>query len=91
MEKAEISIHLARVYQTLARSPDDWMSARDVCSASGVAIRTSRAHCLALVRAGIVDQMDVFPAHLYRISSLGDKRNKTFLQRLQMACEAFRI
>ena len=39
------------------------------------------------VRAGLVDQAEVFPGHRYRFSGMAEKRNRTLLERLARAEE----
>lgn len=46
---------------------------------------------MKLVDLGLLDQAEVFPAHRYRLSSKADKRNKSYLQRLERAAEVFGI
>lgn len=88
METNEISVHQARIFSTL-KGNAGWMTADEVAEAAKVAGRTARAHLLRFVQAGIADQAEVFPSHRYRFSGLADKRHKTFVERIERACEIF--
>jgi predicted ArsR family transcriptional regulator len=89
-ERNEVSVHEARVYLALLAG-DRWLTANDVAEQASVAPRTARAHCLKLVRLGLVDQVETFPAHRYRWSEKGSKRNRGYLQRLEQAVSVFGI
>lgn len=87
METAEVSEHMIRVFTALDEKV--WRTAAEVAVAAEVAPRTARAHLLRLVRLGLLDQAEVFPAHRYRVSTLAEKRNKSMVQRIRAAREAF--
>ena len=89
MEKSEISQHEVSVYRQLLERPEQWMTAKEIAEAAQVAPRTARAHCLKLVRLGVLDQAELFPQHRYRFSKLAAKRNVAYLQRLKFAAEVF--
>ena len=88
METSEVSLHLVKVYMFL-KGRIDWVTSKDVAQGAHIAERTARHHLLKLVRLGIVDQAEVFPAHRYHLSRLAEKRNKSFVQRLEQAKEIF--
>ena len=88
-EKAEISIHLVRVFRWLTKRGDSWTTANEIAAGAKVAPRTARAHACKLVGLGICDQAEVFPGHRYRISKVAEKRNKGFLLRLRAAESVF--
>ncbi len=90
METSEVSQHQVKVFRAL-ESAKGWVTSSDVAATSGVAARTARAHLLKLVQLGIADQAEVFPAHRYRLSEFAEKRNKTYLQRLNHAAEVFQL
>jgi hypothetical protein len=46
---------------------------------------------LKLVRLGIVDQAEVFPAHRYRLSTHAAKRNRGYADRITRAAEVLGI
>lgn len=87
MERNEVSIHEVKAY--LALKAGGWMSSKELAKVAGIAERTARAHLLKLVRLGIADQMELFPAHRYRLSDKAGKRNVSYTQRLEAACEVF--
>ncbi len=89
MERNEVSVHEARVYATFLAEPGEWLTARDVSTKAKVAERTARAHCLKLVRLGVLDQAEVFPAHRYRLAGKGAQRNVGYHQRLTQVLEIF--
>lgn len=90
-EKGEISIHEARLYRVFTKDESAWLTNRDVAKASQISERTARLHTLRLVKLGILDLAEVFPAHRFRISQMAEKRNRAYLQRLNNACSVFGI
>lgn len=88
METSEISIHLCKVFLAI-KATNGWAASKDVACSSGVAERTTRAHLLRLVKMGLLDQAEVFPAHRYRFAAKADKRNRAMLQRINGACDIF--
>lgn len=91
MEKNEVSIHEVKVFSAFSSCNGAWKTAAEVAQDAGVATRTARAHCLKLVRLGILDQAEVFPAHRYRLSAKAAKRNVAYHQRIQTAIEVFSL
>lgn len=89
MERNEISVHEARFFAALVANREQWLTSKDLAEKAAISGRTARAHALKLVRLGIVDQAEVFPAHRYRLSDKAAKRNVGYTQRLQKACEVF--
>ena len=90
MEKGEISIHEAKVYQALRARADAWVSNGDLAAAvPGVSARTVRYHTKRFVELGLLDVAEVFPSHRYRWSEFAEKRNAGYLKRLSHAAEVF--
>lgn len=88
MEKGEISEHQVRIYQFVRRA-EGWLDNRAIAAGAGVAKRTASQHTKALTDLGLFDQAEVFPGHRYRFSAFAEKRNKAYLQRLEMAASVF--
>lgn len=88
MEKNEISLHQLRIFE-FVKEHSGWLTARDIAKGSGVAERTARHHATQLVQLGIFDSAEVFPAHRYRLSDKADKRNKSYILRLERARDVF--
>lgn len=88
-EKGEISAHEVRLYRVFTNSPLAWFTNKEVAASSRIAERTARMHTLRLVKLGILDLAEVFPAHKFRLSQMADKRNRGYLQRINNACEVF--
>jgi hypothetical protein len=88
MERNEVSLHEVKVYLTY-KAASGWLTSKEVAQKSGVAERTARAHSLKLVKLGILDQAEVFPAHRYRLAEKAGKRNVAYLRRLEDACVVF--
>lgn len=89
MEHNEVSVHEVRVYKALTNG---WQTAKEIGDATkGVASRTVRAHLHRLVALGIADQAEVFPGHRYRRSVKAVQRNRSYVQRLELAAEVFGI
>jgi len=88
METNEISLHQVKVFEQL-RKIGTWTTIKDVADATGVKYRTVHAHIHRMVKLGILDLAEVFPRHRYRLSEKADKRNISYLQRLEKACDIF--
>lgn len=90
MERNEISLHEVKIYRALKDGKGKWLTNADIkASIEGVSARTVRAHTLKLVRLGLIDQAEVFPAHRYRLSDKADKRNPAYTIRLEKAADVF--
>lgn len=87
MENNEISHHELRVFG--AAKDGEWATAKEIAARASVADRTARHHCLRLVKLGVFDQAEVFPAHRYRLSDKAIKRNAAYMNRLAMAASVF--
>lgn len=90
VEKGEISLHEVKLYRVFTDTPSEWLTNKEVAASSGVAERTARMHTLRLVKLGILDLAEVFPAHRFKLSSMANKRNQSYLLRLERACEVFK-
>jgi len=89
MESNEVSVHEVSVYQAL-KSAGRWMTNKEIHEAiDNIAQRTVRSHTLKLVKLGLVDQAEVFPGHRYKWSDKSEKRNLTYVNRLDNASEVF--
>lgn len=88
-ERSEVSLHLVKVFKTIKDLNGKWIGNQQIAEQTGVAKRTVSAHTLHLVEAGVINQAEVFPAHQFQISEVGNKRNKTFFERLEKAMEIF--
>lgn len=91
MERNEVSRHEIAVYKVLRDAGQTWVTSGDIAERAQVAPRTARAHALKLVKLGLVDQAEVFPAHRYRLSEYADKRNRGYVDRLSRAAEALGV
>jgi DNA-binding IclR family transcriptional regulator len=89
MERNELSQHQLRVFEYVKAAGGKWVTANDIALGAKVAPRTARAHALALVKLGIFDQAEVFPAHRYRLSAFAAKRNRAYMTRLAEAAQVF--
>lgn len=89
-EKSEISLHLIKIWNFLKGRGEKWCTAKDIHAAVKFAESTVRAHAIYLVRSGLVDQIEVFPGHRYRIAKSPEKRNKNFFERLEHAAEVMK-
>lgn len=91
MERSEISRHEVEVYNVLLNAPDTaWLSNAEIAEqAKAVSPRTVRMHTRRFARLGLLDVAEVFPAHRYRLSSKAEKRNQSYVVRLQAAMDVF--
>lgn len=90
MERAEISRHEVAVYNCFRDRPAQWMTNDEAHEITvGVAKRTIRLHTKRLLDLGILDRMELFPAHKFKLSDKASKRNAAYLARLQAAAVVF--
>jgi hypothetical protein len=91
MERNEVSRHEIAVFKALLDAGDAWLTSAEITTRANVAPRTARAHALKLVKLGVIDQAEVFPAHRYRVSQFAAKRNRGYTDRLAQAADALGI
>jgi hypothetical protein len=92
MERNEVSRHEVEVIRVLTSHQGQWLTNQQIRdAATDVAPRTVRATTLKLVRLGLLDQAEVFPAHRYRLSGFAAKRNRGYWDRVQQAAEVFGV
>lgn len=91
MEKNEISTHELSIYKIFRINPLRWLSNKEAAELAKANNRTTRAHTLKLVKMGVLDQAEVFPAHKYRLSAFADKRNGGYVRRLETAAEVLGV
>jgi predicted ArsR family transcriptional regulator len=90
MERNEVSVHQARIYVAI-KNAAGWVTNREIAKSASVAERTARQHTLNLVKLGVLDLAEVFPAHKYRLSEKASKRNAAYVNRLESAREVFAL
>lgn len=88
-ERSEISFHEIQVFRLLKSAPEKWFTHKQISETSKMNERTVRSHTLRFVRLGLVDQAEVFPAHRYRWSEKAQRRNGSYLLRLNQADSIF--
>lgn len=67
MEKNEISIHEVSVWNVLKKNRDKWLTNRQIAQQiEKISERCVRAHTLKLVKLGLIDLAEIFPAHRFR-------------------------
>ncbi|MEO3856204.1 hypothetical protein [Acrocarpospora sp. B8E8] len=92
MERSEISRHEIEVLKVLSGNQTSWLSNAEIAArAQGVAPRTVRATTLKLVKAGVLDQAEVFPGHRFRLADRAAQRNRGYFDRLHRAAEVFGV
>ena len=89
MEHSEISAHEVRVFSAIEANPQEWLTNAEIAMLAKVAPRTARLHTNRLVKLGILDFAEVFPAHRFQLSKFAEKRNKAYWQRLKKAEAVF--
>lgn len=90
-ERSEISEHEVKIYMLLKAQPEKWFTHKEIATGTGVAERTVRMHTVRFVKLGLLDLAELFPAHRYRFSEKGHRRNKSYTLRLESAAEIFGI
>jgi len=89
-ERTEISLQEARTFLALKGRPKSWLSNIEIAElVDGVSPRSIRAYTLKFVRLGLLDQVELFPRHKYRLAERPEKRNRSYWQRLLAAIEIF--
>ncbi len=88
MEKAEISLHEIKTYMALKQAKG-WLTTHEIAAQTGVHPRTARLHALRFLEMGIVDRVEVFPAHRFRIAAAA--KDVAYVNRLEHACEVFGV
>lgn len=89
METNEVSLHQLKVYEAV-KAHGKWITIKEIAATiDGVAHRTVTRHAKKLVELGVFDIAEVSPAHRYRLSKFAEKRNKSYIQRLDAAREVF--
>ena len=70
MNETEMSPLEVLVYGVLCHNQGRWISDRELArQIKGVKPRTIRAHCVRLVKRGLIAQPKVFPVHRYRVAA----------------------
>ncbi len=64
-----VSNHELAVFRVLAEAQDRWVTSPEIAERADVAPRTARAHALNLVKLGVVERAEVFPANRYQLSA----------------------
>lgn len=90
-ERNEVSVQEVRFYLAAKAAASRWSTAQALAVAAKIAPRTSRAYATKLVKLGLFDVAEVFPAHRYRLSDKASKRNAAYVQRLEGAAEVFSL
>ena len=90
MERNEVSVHQVKIYVAI-KNAAGWITNKEIATAAGVAERTARQHSLNLVKLGVLDLAEVFPAHKYRFSEKAAKRNAAYVNRLESARQVFSL
>lgn len=90
MEKNEISLHEIKVYRSL-KEAGKWMTNKDIHAATKIPLRTVCFKTKKFVDLNICDLAEVFPGHRYRLSEMAEKRNSSYIKRLETAAEVFGV
>jgi hypothetical protein len=92
VERNEISRHEVEVFRALMAHAQTWKTNAELAAdCSKVSARTVRAVTLKLVKLGVIDQAEVFPAHKFRLADMAAKRNRGYVDRLHRAAEVFGV
>jgi hypothetical protein len=92
MENNEVLAQEVKVLIALLENKNKWLPNIEISAlVDGVARRTIRAYRLKFVKAGLLDQAEVFPSHKFKWAEKAGKRNIGYLQRLEKAREVFAL
>jgi predicted ArsR family transcriptional regulator len=87
-ERSTVSLHEVKVWLVLRGKPSQWLTNDEIAKESGVKVRTARQYTLRLVKRGLLERAETFPAYRYRLASEGPERN-AYQQRIDAVIEAF--
>ena len=67
--------------------PGHWLTNDEIAKESGVKVRTARQYTLRLVKQGLLERADTFPAYRFRLVSKAEP--SAYQQRIEAVIEAF--
>lgn len=89
-ERSEVSAHEVRAFLAIRNHPG-WMTHEDLALAAKISKRTARAYSKKWLKLGMIDLAEVFPAHRIRWAQQANRRNASYLQRLEEATKVFAL
>jgi DNA-binding IclR family transcriptional regulator len=63
------SLHEAKVWLALRGRHGHWVTNDEIAKESGVKVRTVRQYTLQLVKQGVLERAETFPAYRFRLAS----------------------
>lgn len=81
-EHAEVSTHMIAAWSVLRQATEP-LTNREIAQQAGIAARTARAHTRYFRQLGLLDVIEVFPRHLYRLADQAERRQIGYYQRLE--------
>lgn len=92
-ERSKISRHEVEVYRVLVAKRGGWITNREIAESVAVKVseRTVRLVTMKLVKMGLLDRAEVFPAHRFKLSDKADKRSRVYSGRINKAAEVFGV
>jgi predicted transcriptional regulator len=87
-ERRTVSLHEVKVFLALRDKPGHWLTNDEIAKESGVKIRTARQYTLRLVKQGLLERAETFPAYKFRWATKGVEPN-AYQQRIEAAIEPF--
>ena len=88
--RVEVSLHMAKVWQLLRSTEDEWYSNHELAARTGVSPRTVRSYTLYWGDCGLLERQEVFPRHLYRLAPTAERQQARIWQHLEI-CTALLI
>jgi len=88
MEKNEISEQEVKIYLAM-KSSTKWITNKSISEITKIPLRTVAFKTKKFVDLGLCDLAEVFPGHRYRLSAKADKRNLSYVKRLEQAIHVF--
>jgi predicted transcriptional regulator of viral defense system len=86
-ERRTVSLHEVKVWLALRGKPGQWLTNDEIAKESGVRVRTARQYTLRLVKQGLLERAETFPAYRFRLASKVEP--SAYQQRIEAVIEAF--
>lgn len=87
-ESSEISEKELRTFKAI--STKTWVSNKDIALITKLSRRQVNDYMLKFMKIGLIDQAEVWPEHLYRLSRFAAKRAPGYLERLRFTERVFK-
>jgi hypothetical protein len=74
-ERSTVSLHEVKVWLAVRDKSGQWRTNDEIAKEAGVKVRTARQYTLRLVKRGLLERAEKFPAYRYRLAKRGVERS----------------